>query len=312
MVSDPGPASANLRGMTRTSRFVSRWAPALVWLTLPLTAGPAFANALDHRSHPVQIVAAVGLWSIWSITLVASLVPSTVSLTTIRITMPASVVAAAWAALAVADGADTPESIALGITALAAVLSLSAAVGFTFINGSSYGDERRFPLRPPGPVVMGPLEVVWVAMIASAFTGPMLLAARQYIAGTIITLLAVAIIVAGVRALHQLSKRWLVFVPAGIVVVDRTTLLDAMLVQRQRVASITAAPADSDAVDLTANALGLAIEVRLTEPDSIIPTPPRRDRHLMIEPVEVHAVRFTPTRPGWVLDAARERRLDVG
>ena len=260
----------------------------------------------------MQIVAAVGLWSIWSITLVASLVPSTVSLTTIRITMPASVVAAAWAALAVADGADTPESIALGITALAAVLSLSAAVGFTFINGSSYGDERRFPLRPPGPVVMGPLEVVWVAMIASAFTGPMLLAARQYIAGTIITLLAVAIIVAGVRALHQLSKRWLVFVPAGIVVVDRTTLLDAMLVQRQRVASITAAPADSDAVDLTANALGLAIEVRLTEPDSIIPTPPRRDRHLMIEPVEVDAVRFTPTRPGWVLDAARERRLDAG
>lgn len=297
--------------MTRTSRFVSRWAPALVWLTLPLTAGPAFANALDHRSTPVQLVAAIGLWTVWSVTLVAALVPSTVSLTTIRITMPASVVAATWAALAVADGADTAESIALGITSLAAVLSLSAAVGFTFINGSSYGDERRFPLRPPGPVVMGPLEAVWVAMVASAFAGPMLLAARQFVAGAIITVLAVAIVVAGVRALHQLSKRWLVFVPAGIVLVDRTSLLDAMLVLRQRVAVICAAPAESDAVDLTANALGLAIEVRLTEPDTIIPTPPRRDRRLMIEPLEVSAVRFTPTRPGWVLDAARQRRLTV-
>jgi hypothetical protein len=286
--------------MTPTSRVVSRWAPALVWLTLPLVAGPAFAAGLDHRSTAVQLVGATALWVLWAIGLVAAFVPSTASLTAIRILMPASVVAAVWAAVAAPHGADATYSFPLGVTAFAAVLSLSAAVGYTFVNGSSYGDERRFPLRPPGPVVLGPIEVLWSLMVLGAFT-----------------VAAMLVIVVGVRALHQLSRRWFVFVPAGVVLVDRTVLLDALLVPRQRVAVLRAAATesgtgDSEATDLTAGALGLPLELRLSEPDTIIPTPQRRDRHVSIEPVEVDAVRFTPTRPGWVLDAARERRLTVG
>jgi len=297
--------------MTPTSRAVSRWAPALIWLSLPLTAGTSFAQALDQRSAPVTLTAAIGLWTIWVIGLIAALAPSSVSLTTIRIVMPASVVAAAWAALLAPNGADLAESFALGVTSLCAVLSLSAPVGYTFVNGSSYGDERRFPLRPPGPVVLGPLELVWVAMVASVLAGPLLLASKQWIAGALITVLAVGLCVTGARALHQLSKRWLVFVPAGLVLVDRTSLLDAMLVQRHVVSSIGIAKEDSDAINLSAGAIGLQIELRLSTPDSIIPTPARRDRHKMVEPLDVDAVRFTPSRPGWVLDAAKERRLTV-
>jgi len=140
----------------------------------------------------------------------------------------------------------------------------------------------------------------------------MLLAAKQWIPGAIISVLAVAFVVGGARALHQLSKRWLVFVPAGIVLVDRTTLLDALLVQRHAVGSIGLAAEDSSAADLSAGALGIQIEVRLSTTDSIIPTPMRRDRHKIVEPVDVDAVRFTPSRPGWVLDAAKERRFTVG
>jgi len=297
--------------MTPTSRAVSRWAPALIWLSLPLTAGTSFAHALDQRSAPVTLTAAIGLWSIWVIGLIAALAPSSVSLTTIRIVMPASVVAAAWAALLAPNGADLAESFALGVTSMCAVLSLSAPVGYTFINGSSYGDERRFPLRPPGPVVFGPLEHVWVAMVASFLAGPLLLAAKQWIPGAIISVLAVGLCVAGARALHQLSKRWLVFVPAGLVLVDRTTLLDALLIQRHVVSSIGVAEEDSAATDLSAGAIGLQVELRLSTTDSIIPTSARRDRHKMIEPIDVDAVRFTPSRPGWVLDAAKERRLTV-
>ena len=297
--------------MTPTSRAVSRWAPALIWLSLPLTAGTSFAHALDQRSAPVTLTAAIGLWSIWVIGLIAALAPSSVSLTTMRIVMPASVVAAAWAALLAPNGADLAESFALGVTSMCAVLSLSAPVGYTFINGSSYGDERRFPLRPPGPVVFGPLELVWVAMVASFLAGPLLLAAKQWISGAIISVLAVGLCVAGARALHQLSKRWLVFVPAGLVLVDRTTLLDALLIQRHVVSSIGVAEEDSAATDLSAGAIGLQVELRLSTTDSIIPTPARRDRHKMIEPIDVDAVRFTPSRPGWVLDAAKERRLTV-
>ena len=297
--------------MTPTSRAVSRWAPALIWLSLPLTAGTSFAHALDQRSAPVTLTAAIGLWSIWVIGLIAALAPSSVSLTTIRIVMPASVAAAAWAAILAPNGADVAESFALGITSMCAVLSLSAPVGYTFINGSSYGDEQRFPLRPPGPVVLGPLELVWVAMVASVLAGPLLLAAKQWIPGAIITVLAVGLCVVGARALHQLSKRWLVFVPAGLVLVDRTSLLDALLVQRHVVSSIGVAEEDSVAIDLSAGAIGPQVELRLSTTDAIIPTPARRDRHKMIEPLDVDAVRFTPSRSGWVLDAAKERRLSV-
>ena len=312
MVSDGGRDRQISSVMTPTSRAVSRWAPALVWLSLPLTAGSSFANALDGRASAISLTAVIGLWLLWVVGLIAALTPSSVSLTTLRILMPASVVAAAWAALVVPDSADLAASVALGVTSLCAVLSLSASVGYTFINGSSYGDERRFPLRPPGPIVCGPVELVWVAMVASAFAGPMLLAAKQWIPGAVISVLSVALVIGGARALHQLSKRWLVFVPAGIVLVDRTTLLDALLVQRHTVGSIGLADEDSSATDLSAGALGIQVEVRLSTADSIIPTPLRRDRHKIVEPVDVNAVRFTPSRPGWVLDAARERRFTVG
>ena len=312
MVSDDGRDRQISSVMTPTSRAVSRWAPALVWLSLPLTAGSSFANALDGRASAISLTAVIGLWLLWVVGLIAALTPSSVSLTTLRILMPASVVAAAWAALVVPDSADFAESAALGVTSLCAVLSLSAGVGYTFINGSSYGDERRFPLRPPGPIVCGPVELVWVAMVASVFAGPMLLAAKQWIPGAVISVLAVALVIGGARALHQLSKRWIVFVPAGIVLVDRTTLLDALLVQRHTVGSIGLADEDSSATDLSAGALGIQVEVRLSTTDSIIPTPLRRDRRKIVEPVDVNAVRFTPSRPGWVLDAARERRFTVG
>ena len=195
-----------------------------------------------------------------------------------------------WAALVVPDGASTAESVALGMTTLAAVIALSAPVGDRMVNGSSYGDERRMPLRPPGVLLLGPIELTWLVVVVGVVAGPMLLGARQWVrrraspsssAGSLAAL--------GVRILHRLSQRWFVFVPAGVVVVDQMALTDSLLVQRQRVDSIGPAPADTQAVDLTVGAIGLALELRLTEPDLIIPAPPRRfgGGQATIDPVEV-------------------------
>lgn len=311
MVSEDGQNRQISRAMTRTSKAISRWAPALVWLSLPLTAGTAFSNALDGRSRAVVVTASVGLWAFWLLGLIAAFVPSVLSLTTLRILMPASVVVAALAALTTPDGADFAESAALGMTSLCAVLSLSAAVGYTFINGSSYGDERRYPLRPSGAVIFGPLEIVWIAMVGSTIAGPLLLASRQWITGGVLSALAIPIVVIGARALHQLAKRWLVFVPAGIVLVDRTAILDALLMQRHVVSKIRFASDDSTATDISVGALGIQVEIHLSTPDSLLLTPARRDRHAVIEPIEIDAVRFTPSRPGWVLDEAKSRRFHV-
>jgi hypothetical protein len=298
-------------GMSSKSHTFGRWAPALIWVTLPFIAGPSFGNALDPRSGDVQRVASVGLWGFWAIGLAATLVPSTVSLTLIRIFAPAALFVAGWAALVAPNGANTAESVALAITSLAAVVALSAVVGDRFVNGSSYGDERRLPLRPPGVLTLGPIQIAWGVAFAGVITGPLLLSAHVWIAGAALTVVGFIAAAASIRILHQLSKRWVVFVPAGMVLVDQMALTDGMLTQRHRIASVGPAVEGTDATDLTVGALGLALQLTLTEPDVIIPAPPRSDRKAIITPVEVRAVLFTPSRPGWVLDEAKRRRLIV-
>lgn len=297
--------------MTSATRHLGRWATAVCWFVLPLVAGPSFGDALDPRSRAVQLVAEVGLWGLWAAGLVAALVPSTVSLTIIRVLAPASVVAALWAALVVPDGAATPESLALGFTTLAAVVALSAPVGDRFVNGSSYGDERRMPLRPPGALLLGPVPLTWAVVVAGGVAGPMLLAVRSWVAGAVLLVVGWTAAALGARSLHGLARRWLVFVPAGVVVVDRMALTDSFLVQRQHVDSLGPAPADTRALDLTAGALGLALELRLTRPDQVTPAPGGWRGADAVEPVEVDAVLVAPTRPGWALDEARRRRLLV-
>ncbi len=288
-----------------------RWAPTVVWITFPFTVAPAIGDALTGRSRPVQLVVEIALWLFWTLALGASLHASTVSLTVLRSIVPASVVATAWAALASGDGSATTQSIALGLSSLAAVLVLSPQVGHLFVNGSSYGDETRWPLRPPAAVLFGPLEILWAAMVASVAAGPLLLACRAWVLGGMLTIFGLLVLIVGARSLHQLTRRWFVFVPAGCVVVDRVTLADSLLMQRHDIVSISAAMSDDDAADLTAGASGLALRLELREPDLIIPMPARRDRHRQIVPVEVSAVRFTPTRPGAVLEEAKRRRLRV-
>ena len=76
------------------------WPARLTWLVLPLVAGPAFGDALDDASRPVQLVAGLGLWGGWAAVLVATLVPATVTLTALRVAAPAAVAAAVAATVA--------------------------------------------------------------------------------------------------------------------------------------------------------------------------------------------------------------------
>lgn len=286
-----------------------RWLPAAVWVSTPFTVGPALAAALDPAAREVQVVASVGSWLAWVVALVATLVPSTVSLTVARVVIPAAVPAAVWAAVA-APEPGWPQAVAPAAATLAAVVVLLPATGDEWVNGSSYGEERRMPLRPPGPLLLGPVEVTWAAVVAGAVAGPLLLAGGAWVAGVAALVVGVPLAVAGARALHVLARRWVVFVPAGMVLVDPLTLTDALLAQRRVIAALGPAPADSGARDLTAGALGLALELRFTEPQTVVlrPRGVRRSSAAVV-PEELEAVLFSPTRPGAVLREAARRKL---
>ncbi len=293
--------------------LLSRWGVPALWLTLPFTAGPAFAEALDPRSRPVQIVASIGLWALWAVALGAALVPRTTSLTLVRIIMPAALPGAVWAAL-LAPTFGVAAAIAVGVTAMVTILVLSAVTGAVYVNGSAYGAEHRMPLRPPAALLAGPMELAWLVCVLGTVAGPLLLAAQSWIAGAV--LLAIgwpAAFFAG-RALHGLSERWVVFVPVGFVLHDFMAMSDPLLLPRRMIRSLGPALEGAEATDFSLGALGLVLQVDLNEPTLAAPVP-RRTRpgqRPSLETIEIDSLLFAPSRPGALLREARARRLPVG
>ena len=281
------------------------WVVRVAWAVLPLVAGPAFADALDTRSRAVQLVASIGLWLVWAVVLCASLILHPISLTLVRAAAPASLVAGVVAGLAGAGAGATIGAVVAG--AVVSVVALLPEVAIAFVNGPAYPNERRFPLRAPGPLLLGPLPFAW-AMCAIAPAGAaLLLAARQWLAGAVLLALSAGSIAVLGRSMYSLARRWIVFVPAGVVLHDPMTLADPMLFRRKDVVSFDLADADTDALDLTARAFGLAVELRVSDP---APLAMLEGRSRSVKTVTASNLLFTPTRPGAVITEARSRRLD--
>ena len=79
------------------------WVARVAWLLLPVTVGAAASRAGSDTSTAIHIVAAVELWALWAAGLVAALVPTTASLTVLRLLAPAPVLVAAVALVAHPD-----------------------------------------------------------------------------------------------------------------------------------------------------------------------------------------------------------------
>jgi hypothetical protein len=275
------------------------WALRVVWFVLgPVLAGTV-GDALSSLSGPVGVTAVVLVWVWWG--LVATLVPSPLGLTAVRIAAPAGLVAAALSALA-----DDPDPLAIAISTLAAVLALSALIGDDFVDASSYGPERRLPLRAPGPLLLGPIPLAWATIVAGTTVGPLLLAGRVWLAGVFATLVGFSLAIVAGRALHQLSRRWLVYVPGGVVIHDPMAVLDPVLCRRNLIQMMTAALTDTQATDLTLGALGPALEIVLTQPVDYLRA---GGRNRTVELERSRGFLVAPTRPGRALTLAEERRV---
>jgi hypothetical protein len=274
------------------------------WVALPFTAGPALADALDGCSTPVRTVASVALWAGWSSGMIASFVALPASLTAMRLLAPAAVAAVVAAAV---DGHTSP--LAAGWTALVLVWVFSPPLGAWCVNGPAYPNERRYLLRAPGALLAGPLALAWALAVAGAAAGPLLLAAHQWVLGGVLLAVGWPVAALAVRAVHNLARRWAVFVPAGLVLHDPMTLMDPVLFRRQMVAVLQPAGVEGDAVDLTQAAPGLALEMQLAEPVTLSLMKPGQRAG---ESRSTSRVLFTPTRPGAVLEDARTRRFTVG
>jgi hypothetical protein len=283
------------------------WPARATWALLPLTVGPALGEALDGSSEAVARTGSALAWLCWVGVLGAVALPRAWSLTAVRIAAPACLAVATWAG--VAGDQRLVDVLAVVWAALLVVAVFSPTTGDCFANGSSYGDERRMLLRVPTPLLLGPLPLAWLAVAGPVVAGPLLLAARQWVLGALVLAAAGPLAYVAGRALHGLARRWVVFVPAGLVLHDLQAMIDPVLFPRTSVTRLGAAPADSDdSLDLTLGALGLILQLDLREPFDVAP---RRPDHTL-ETVKVSSLRFAPTRPGALLAEAKTRRIAVG
>lgn len=299
--------------MLRSMSLAAPWPFRALWLLLPVLAGPAVADAFADRSRAVQVVSAAMAWTGWGAVLAGALVPRSVTLTLVRVVVPGAVVLSAWSAV---DAERAGWAIAGLVAAmLAAVAAFAPSTADAFVDGSSYGDERRVALRPPLAMALGPVPIAWALAAASTVTGPLLLATEQWVAGALATVVGIPLAVALVARLHLLSRRWLVFVPAGLVVHDPVAMAEPVLLQRHLLRRIGPAAADAadrgvDAggpLDLTGGALGLALELRTAEPFTV----GLRKGRQTVETTGVPSVLVTPGRPATTLEIAADRKLPV-
>ncbi|MFM8652119.1 MAG: hypothetical protein ACKODE_07345, partial [Acidimicrobiaceae bacterium] len=173
--------------------------------------GAGIDNLVDNHSTNVQFAATLLAWVVWSACTFAVFFLHPITLTVTRVTTP---VIAATLIIAVFDTTQTQEIISASIGVAILLLSFNADIGNAFVQASAYGDEKRFLLRPPVALV-APVVLATSILIATTIAAPLVLAAKNLWIGLFCAIASAVGIWFFARRIHQLSRRWFVFVPAG-------------------------------------------------------------------------------------------------
>jgi len=290
------------------------WALRALWFLLPLTVGQAASDAVASAEHAVPFVMTAGLWWLWAAGMVTSMVPLPSTLVAIRILAVGTLPLAAWALIDIStvDISSGGDWSALAIAALmhafaVAIVALNVLIGDRFVDGGSYGDERRMLLRPPSLVGYFLVPLLTAVMITAVTTGPLLVANKNWIGGVVATALGAGVIAVGTRALHQLVQRWIVFVPNGMVLHDFLVVTEPVLFRRTAIERLGAAIDGSPARDLSNKAAGLLLECELTDPAPLGLRDPADRKAASL--TDVRRFLFCPSRPGELLNEAERRNI---
>lgn len=281
------------------------WCQRLLWIVLPFAAVPAVSGATEDLSSALGATIAVICWALWVVVTISSLVPHPITLTIIRTVAPVSIPLALW--VAVRD----PDVWALTMLALAVAagaLALSGWVSDCFVNGGSYGDERRFALRVPTLYLAGPIPVIWALCVSGLIGGALLIGAGRTVFGIVALVVGAIVTRIAIPAFHALSRRWLVFVPAGMTLVDHHCLADPVHFPRSAIADVSPALVGTNATDLSGNAPGQALEIGLSRPiDAAVIEEGAGSADATADLVGLRAVVVTPVRVGAVVAEASRR-----
>jgi hypothetical protein len=283
------------------------WCTRVIWALLPATTGTALGDATSSWSNGPARAAAVILWVVWAAGLYALFAPRPWGLTLLRVVAPCGAVCVVGSATATSAAA---AALALSGAACAMVLALSAPVAMATANALAYGAERRFVLRIPTPLLFGPIPVAVMLTGFGAVTGPLLLADGRDVAGALATIVGIPLAALVVRALHPVSCRWFVLVPAGVAIADPLTLTEPVLVRREQIVSLrrtATAKLPASALDLRLGTLAGGVRIELSEPVEF----GRRQGRADAEIISTQLLAVAVVRADAALAQARQRRIDA-
>lgn len=274
------------------------WMLRVAVAALPLTVGAALSDWLSTAvKYDIPVV--IAGWLVWAALLMTTIVPNPLSRTVAHILG----LVVAVSALLIPQARTTPLDTLNAFITYALVLLPPANAWW--INGTAYPNERRYMLRIPSLITLGPLALSYVVTIGVPAAALFALAEGKFFWFAAVLLVGTPMFLICVRAIHQLGRRWIVFVPAGVVLHDPMSLTDPVLFQRGVIEKLSPAPVDTDALDLTQSALGMSIELDLTEKVSMVLAKPLGKT----ESGSSARLMFTPARPGEVLAEAARRKL---
>lgn len=282
---------------------------ALRALMVGLAPALAFAvdGALDERASVAGTVATAAWGIVVAAVLVALVAPSPLGLTVTRTTLPLLV---PGATVALVMGAAPAWGVAaLTLALLATLVAFTAETAEAFVQAAAYGDEQRLPLRPPAALLV-PMVLSWVLWCALALGAVLALSAAAWLLGGALAVVAVILAVPLFARFHRFSRRWLVLVPAGVVLHDHVVLGETLLLMRSNVALARLAPATTEAADFTGPAAGHAVELTVREMVLALlaatPTDPKG------KALHVQSLLVAPSRPGRALKALATAKVPVG
>lgn len=291
------------------------WLCRALWLSVPLLLGDVFTKRLADVSRTTSVVWQVFLWVAWLLVGVALLVQLPRTLTVLRMGVPVAPLLGVlfWSTSGSSGYPGVLGVLGVIVSFVVAALVMSADVGADFVDGASYGDERRLGLNPPVFLLVGPIQALWLLAVVPTVSSVTLFATARWLAAAIGLIVASAGWWYSFRLLNRLSERCLVLVPAGLTLVDPLALAEPTLFRRDDIVRLGPAVVGSDdasgVLDLTAGAPGLVVSMDFSRQLTVIPAVSRGQ---VAASVEITSALVAPSRPGRLLDLAQQRKVAVG
>jgi hypothetical protein len=262
----------------------------------------SIGSAIDGRSAAVRTTVMIGAWLLWGIGVVALVVPSTLGLTVTR--MLSAVTCGAAVVSWIAGASPAAGAVFVACALIFGLLAGGAEYGQRCVQASAYGDEQRFLLRAPA-AFLPPVALACLAWVVAVLSAPLLLAAGQWVVGTLVTIVAAALTWLLLPRFNALARRWFVVVPAGVVVHDQVVLSETLMVSRANLVDVGLALEGTEAADFTGPAGGHAIEVTVQSMVTALLAPTKDAPRGTA--LHVQSFIIAPSRPGAVLRATKPR-----